>query len=242
MAEKLNKNIWSLFNKSKQKMNNENPVKDQVETPETEAHEGVEEQAVDQPNAEESKAEITDDTEEKVIEVKSKKKKRSGRGGSGAKKMKQLENDVEALEKEVVAIENERNEVKDKYLRLFAEFDNYKKRTARERLDILKTASADIIRELLPVLDDFDRAKSISEEGLPEGIQLIYDKLLSNLSRKGVKPVESNGQPFDAELHEAITQIPAPTEEMKGKVIDTVERGYTLNDKIIRYAKVVVGK
>ena len=106
----------------------------------------------------------------------------------------------------------------------------------------MKTASADIIRELLPVLDDFDRAKSANEDGLSEGVQLIYDKLLSNLGRKGLKPVESNGQPFDAELHEAITQIPASTEEMKGKVIDTVERGYTLNDKIIRYAKVVVGK
>lgn len=216
-------------------MNNENPVNNDIETPENEA--GVEEQVVEQPTTEENNAAAEEPKEEK-----SKKNKRGGRGGSGAKKIKELEDDVEALEKEVVAIERERDEMRDKYLRLFAEFDNYRKRSSRERLDILKTASADIIRELLPVLDDFDRAKTLSEEGLPEGIQLIYDKLLSNLVKKGLKPVESTGEAFDAEIHEAITQIPAPTEEMKGKIIDTVEKGYALNDKIIRYAKVVVGK
>ena len=235
MAEKLNKSIWSLFQKNKRKMNNENTVNNDIETPETEN--GVEEQVVDQPTAEENKA-----TEEQPKEEKPKKKKRGNRGGSGAKKMKQLEDDVEALEKEVVAIERERDEMRDKYLRLFAEFDNYKKRSSRERLDILKTASSDIIRELLPVLDDFDRAKSQNDEGLSEGIQLIYDKLFSNLAKKGLKAVESTGEAFDAEVHEAIAQIPAPTEEMKGKIIDTVEKGYALNDKIIRYAKVVVGK
>ena len=238
MAEKLNKNIWSLFQKNKRKMNNENIVDNDIETPEVEI--GVEEQVVEESTIEENKA--TGEVAEEEAEDKSKKKKRGSRGGSGTKKAKQLEEDVEALEKEVVGIERERDEIKDKYLRLFAEFDNYKRRSSRERLDTLKTASSDIIRELLPVLDDFDRAKNLTEEGLPEGIQLIYDKLFSNLSKKGLNAVDSTGEAFDAEVHEAIVQIPAPTEEMKGKVIDTVEKGYALNDKIIRYAKVVVGK
>ena len=238
MAEKLNKNIWSLFQKNKRKMNNENTVNNDIETPEVEN--GVEDQVVEESTTEETKA--TQEAAEEQPKEKPKKKKRGSRGGSGAKKVKQLEDDVEALEKELVGIERERDEIKDKYLRLFAEFDNYKRRSSRERLDILKTASSDIIRELLPVLDDFDRAKSQNEEGLSEGIQLIYDKLFSNLSKKGLTAVESTGEAFDAEVHEAIVQIPAPTEEMKGKVIDTVEKGYALNDKIIRYAKVVVGK
>ena len=239
MAEKLNKNIWSLFQKNKRKMNNENIVNNDIETPEVET--GVEDQVVEESTTEEGK--VTNETaEEQPTEEKPKKKKRGSRGGSSTKKVKQLEDDVEALEKEVVGIERERDEIKDKYLRLFAEFDNYKRRSSRERLDILKTASSDIIRELLPVLDDFDRAKNQNEEGLSEGIQLIYDKLFSNLSKKGLMAVESTGEAFDAEVHEAIVQIPAPTEEMKGKVIDTVEKGYALNDKIIRYAKVVVGK
>ena len=219
-------------------MNNENTVNNDIETPEVEN--GVEDQVVEESTTEETKA--TQEAAEEQPKEKPKKKKRGSRGGSGAKKVKQLEDDVEALEKELVGIERERDEIKDKYLRLFAEFDNYKRRSSRERLDILKTASSDIIRELLPVLDDFDRAKSQNEEGLSEGIQLIYDKLFSNLSKKGLTAVESTGEAFDAEVHEAIVQIPAPTEEMKGKVIDTVEKGYALNDKIIRYAKVVVGK
>ena len=219
-------------------MNNENTVNNDIETPEVEN--GVEDQVVEESTTEETKA--TQEAAEEQPKEKPKKKKRGSRGGSGAKKVKQLEDDVEALEKELVGIERERDEIKDKYLRLFAEFDNYKRRSSRERLDILKTASSDIIRELLPVLDDFDRAKSQNDEGLSEGIQLIYDKLFSNLGKKGLKAVESTGEAFDAEIHEAIVQIPAPTEEMKGKVIDTVEKGYALNDKIIRYAKVVVGK
>lgn len=151
--------------------------------------------------------------------------------------------EVTRLTAEVAQLEAERLELKDKFLRLYAEFDNYKRRTSKERIDLLKTASSDVLRELLPVLDDFDRAsQAAGEEGLPEGIKLIHEKLANTLSRKGLKPMESTGQAFDAELHEAITEIPAPTEEMKGKVIDTVEKGYTLNDSIIRFAKVVVGK
>lgn len=139
------------------------------------------------------------------------------------------------------------DELKDKYVRLFADFDNYKKRVARERLELIKDASKDVILNLLPVLDDFERAVKAAEtatevEPVKEGMLLIHNKLLKNLEQKGLKPVSPMGEAFDVEYHEAITEIPAPTEELKGKVVDVVEKGYYLNDRIIRYAKVVVGK
>ena len=138
------------------------------------------------------------------------------------------------------ALQSQVSELKDKHLRLLAEFDNYKKRTVRERLDLLSTASKDVILALLPVLDDFDRAKKSAD--FSEGMNLVYNRLNATLQSLGLKEMESNGQPFDPEWHDAITEIPSPTEDMKGKVIDTVEKGYLLNDKIIRHAKVVVGK
>lgn len=138
-------------------------------------------------------------------------------------------------------------EQKDKYLRLYADFDNYKKRMARERLELIKEAGKDIVLTMLPVLDDFERAVKAAEtsddvKSVKEGMELIHHKLLRNLEQKGLKAMDSQGQPFDVDLHEAITEIPAPTDDLKGKVVDVVEKGYTLNDKIIRYAKVVVGK
>ena len=138
-------------------------------------------------------------------------------------------------------------ESKDKYLRLFAEFDNFKKRNIRERMDFLKNAGQDALSAMLPIVDDFDRAKATAEdekteESFSEGIALVYNKLYSVLEGKGLKKMESTGQVFDPELHEAITKIPAPNEEMKGKVIDTIESGFYLNEKIIRFAKVVVGE
>lgn len=138
-------------------------------------------------------------------------------------------------------------ESKDKYLRLYAEFDNYKKRTVKERLDLLSTAARDTIASLLPVIDDFDRAKQSADDGntkevFSEGVTLVYNKLHGILKSKGLVAMESTGQAFDPELHEAITEIPSPSEELIGKVIDTIEKGYHLNDKIIRHAKVVVGK
>lgn len=137
-------------------------------------------------------------------------------------------------------------ELKDKHLRLLAEFDNYKKRTMRERLDMLNSASKDVMVSLLPVLDDFDRAKKsaddpANDEVFSAGVSLVYSRLYNILQNLGLKAMESTGQVFDAEVHEAITEIPAPDERMKGKVIDTLEKGYMLNDKIIRHAKVVVG-
>lgn len=151
------------------------------------------------------------------------------------------------LNLKIEELEQELAEAKDKYLRLFAEFDNFKKRNIKERMDILKSAAQDTISVLLPVLDDFDRAKAAAEdensvETISEGVLMVYNKIYAVLGNKGLKPMESTGEAFDPELHEGITEIPAPTEEMKGKNIDTVEKGYYLNDKIIRHAKVVIGK
>ncbi len=138
-------------------------------------------------------------------------------------------------------------DAKDKYLRLVAEFDNFRKRTAKERVDLSLTAGKDIIQSLLVVLDDTERAEkqlqTVTDINiLREGILLVFNKLKTTLQHKGLKAMESVGQPFDADMHEAITEIPAPSEEMVGKVVDEVEKGYYLNDKLIRLAKVVVGK
>lgn len=161
------------------------------------------------------------------------------------KKEKGSEDSV--LEQELTQLKAELEEAKDKYLRLFAEFDNYKKRTVKERFDLMKNAAQETIMSLLPVLDDFDRAKKSADdpnspEVFTEGVSLVYQKLYSTLQHKGLHEMESTNTDFDPERHEAITDIPAPAEEMKGKVIDTIEKGYLLHDKIIRYAKVVVGK
>lgn len=147
--------------------------------------------------------------------------------------------------------ENEANkeleEAKDKYLRLAAEFDNYKRRNAKERIDLIATAGRDIVQSLLEVVDDSERAAKQLEtatdvNAIREGIMLVFNKLRTTLQHKGLKKMESTGAEFDADLHEAITEIPAPTEDMQGKVIDVVQPGYYLNDKLIRHAKVVVGK
>ena len=135
----------------------------------------------------------------------------------------------------------------DKYLRLSAEFDNYRKRTLKEKMDLTKSAGENILQSLLPVIDDFDRALAHIDTAsdltaMREGIVLIYGKFNEFLSKQGVKEIVSKDQEFDTELHEAITKIPAPVPEMKGKVIDCVEKGYTLNEKVIRFSKVVVGE
>lgn len=135
---------------------------------------------------------------------------------------------------------------KDKYLRLYSEFDNFRKRTAKDRIEWMQTASKDLIISLLPVVDDFERAIKAMENTeanvqTREGIDLIYQKLMGVLQKSGLQAVQSVGEVFDVEKHEAITQFAAPTEDMKGKVIDEVEKGYMLHDKMIRFAKVVVG-
>ncbi|MBX2817056.1 MAG: nucleotide exchange factor GrpE [Saprospiraceae bacterium] len=143
--------------------------------------------------------------------------------------------------------EDELAELKDKYVRLFAEFDNYKKRTNRERLDLIRNAGEDLISKLLPVLDDFDRAKKTAddpsnEETFSDGVKLVYNKLYQILEGRGLEAMDPDEMDFDPELHEAITKIPAPSEDLKGKIIDHIEKGYYLNDKIIRHARVVIGE
>ncbi len=152
--------------------------------------------------------------------------------------------EVEQTEEEI--LREDLAKEKDKFLRLFAEFENYKKRTSRERIDLFKTAGQEVIVSLLPVLDDFDRAlkeltKSDDKE-LFKGVELIHGKLRETLKSKGLEELMvKSGDTFDADVHEAITQIPAPSKKMKGKIIDIVEKGFKLGDRIIRHPKVVVG-
>lgn len=155
--------------------------------------------------------------------------------------------EVELVKEELTSDEIIQAE-KDKFLRLFAEFENYKKRTSKERVELFKTAGQELMTSLLPVVDDFERALTHSEENaeteeLRKGVLLIYQKLYNTLEQKGLSKIEIiKGDVFNAEFHEAITQIPAPTEDLKGKIIDCVENGYQLGTKIIRYPKVIIGQ
>lgn len=138
------------------------------------------------------------------------------------------------------------NEANDKYLRLYSEFDNFRRRSARERIDLVATAGSEVIKTLLPVVDDFERALKNLEDNAEnaatrEGILLIYNKMKHTLQGKGLEEMKTLGEAFDADLHEALTQIPAPSDDLKGKVVDELEKGYYLHGKVIRYAKVVVG-
>ncbi|WBL21434.1 nucleotide exchange factor GrpE [Zunongwangia sp. HRR-M8] len=158
--------------------------------------------------------------------------------------------DNDNAEEEISETDKLKEEVqkeKDKFLRLFAEFENFKKRTSKERLELFKTANQDVMIAMLPVLDDFDRAlieiKKTEDKNLLKGVELIHTKFSETLKNKGLEPVEVNkGDVFDADIHEAITQIPAPSDDLKGKIVDVVEQGYKLGERIIRYPKVVTGK
>lgn len=166
--------------------------------------------------------------------------------------IKETENNSQVDENQDVEVSEPTSEdliqqEKDKYLRLFAEFENYKKRTSKERIELFKTASQELMTSLLPIMDDFDRGlteiKKVKDKELLKGMQLINDKFKNTLTQKGLTEIEvKKGDVFDAEIHEAITQIPAPTEKLKGKIIDAIEKGYKLGDKIIRYPKVVIGQ
>lgn len=144
-------------------------------------------------------------------------------------------------------LETEVAELKEKYLRLYSDFENFRKRTSKERIELIKTASEDVLKDLIPVVDDFERALKASQNEsdpvkIKEGNELIFHKLVKILESKGLKVMTDQiGKPFDADTQEAITQIPAPTEELKGAVIDVIEKGYILGDKVVRYAKVVTG-
>ena len=152
-----------------------------------------------------------------------------------------------SVEDQLQALQQENGELRDKYLRLAAEFDNYKRRMVKEKMQMMNNAARDTMSALLPVLDDFDRAKKAADQNdkgdlFEEGIGLVYRKLYTTLEQKGLEPMDSEGQDFDPEFHDAMTETPAPSEELKGKVVDVIDRGYTLNGNIIRHAKVVVGK
>lgn len=152
-----------------------------------------------------------------------------------------------ALSLEINPLETELTELKDKYLRLAAEFENYKRRTTKERIELFKTANQELMTALLPVLDDFERAQNATREttdanAVRESIEIIQSRLNRMLQQKGLTAMDVKGGDFDADLHEAITQIPAPSEELRGKIVDEVEKGYYLGDKVIRHAKVVLGQ
>ncbi len=157
----------------------------------------------------------------------------------------EVENEALSAEEQ---LKDELKVEKDKYLRLFAEFENYRKRTSKERLELFSTASEDVMKTLLPILDDFERALTHIEEDkeaedLRKGVFLIYQKLLSALEQKGLQAVKvEKGDAFNADDHEAVTQIPAPSEDLKGKIIDVIEKGYKLGEKVIRFPKVVIGQ
>lgn len=157
------------------------------------------------------------------------------------------EEDLPSCETDIEQLEATIADLKDKHLRLFSEFDNYRKRTTKERIELFKTASSEMIIDLLTILDDFDRANksfeaSIDCGAVKEGFELIHSKLQNILAKKGLESMDAQGKEFDTDFHEAITEIPAPTKELKSKVVDVIERGYLLNGKVIRFAKVVVGK
>ncbi len=180
-----------------------------------------------------------EEVKESVVQEEKKEKEQQKRSSKSDK--------VTKLKKENEELRQELEELKDKYLRLFAEFDNYKKRVMREKMELLETAAKDTLSALLPVLDDFDRAKAVSEEEgskepFSEGVKLVYQKLKRTLKQLGLEAMETTGQDFNPDEHEAIAELPAPSEEMKGKILDTAEKGYKLKDQIIRHAKVVVGK
>jgi len=160
------------------------------------------------------------------------------------------EETTSAAEPELSEEEKLRNDVadwKDKYTRLFAEFDNYRKRNIKERSEIMSAAAGDVIKEIIPVLDDFDRAIKANEVTediaiIEEGFGLIHNKMYKRLEAKGLKPIDATGKPFDTDYHEAITSTPAPTEDLKGKVVQEVEKGYLLHEKVLRFSKVVIGQ
>jgi len=158
-------------------------------------------------------------------------------------KENQEEEELSELDKKEIELK----EMNDKYIRLYSEFDNFRRRTQKEKLDLYKTAGEEVFKSLLPVMDDFERAlKSMEDtkdyESLKTGVDLIHSKLIRVFKSNGAEPMESSvGKVFDSEIHEAVTQIPAPSKKMKGKVVDEIERGYMLKDKVIRFAKVVVG-
>ena len=187
----------------------------------------------EQVNAENQAAEAAPETLEPEDGQKKEGKRRHMRREKAAKHNDQAEKLQEMGEKLA--------EMNDKYLRLYSEYENYRKRTNTEKAELIINGGKETIKAILPVVDDMERAlQAMTDEGEKEGVQLIYNKMMNILGQKGLKPIEAKGEKFDENLHEAVTQFPAADESMKGKVVDVVEKGYYLNDKVLRYAKVVV--
>lgn len=163
------------------------------------------------------------------------------------KEAETVDSEIDETTEEVTENNKEQEDFKEKFIRLYSEYENYRKRTAKEKIDILTNASENVIKDLLPVIDDFERAIANNDkiediEAIKEGFVLIFNKLYKTLTAKGLKPMDSKETEFNIDLHEAITKIPAPKKALKGKVVDVVEKGFLINEKVIRFAKVVVGE
>ena len=194
-----------------------------------------------EPEVKEAEQENTDNLSEKEENTDTKKK------GFFSKKRDKEKERVQELEAEIEQLKTEKAELNDRFLRLFSEFDNYKKRVGKEKLDLIATASEKVIVSLLPIIDDFERAIAANEKvkditAIKEGFNLIYNKLIQMMKRFDVEEIQAKGEEFNTDFHEAVTHFPTQNEEEKGKVIDVTEKGYKLKDKVIRYAKVVVGQ
>ena len=201
----------------------------------------VQEEQVQEPELNVEEQENTDNLSEKEENTDKNKK-----GFFGKKKDKEKEK-IQELQAEIEKLNAEKAELNDRFLRLFSEFDNYKKRVSKEKLDLISTASEKVIVSILPIIDDFERAITANEkadniDSIKEGFNLIYNKLLQIMKRFDVEEIQAKGEEFNTDYHEAVTHFPAQNEEDKGKVIDVTEKGYKLKDKVIRYAKVVVGQ
>lgn len=197
-------------------------------------------------NVKETPAQETPIVEEEAVMQEEAPKQEEKKGFLKKDKKDKSKEQIAALEKKVEELEAKAAKDKDDYIRLMAEFDNYRRRTAQEKLEIVSMASVETIKGLLPVLDDCERALQVlkdsdDSDAAKEGTELIYNKLMTYLKSKGLAVIEALGQPFDTDVHEAVAQFPVQEEEKKGKVFDVVQTGYTLNGKVIRFAKVVVG-
>ena len=197
-------------------------------------------------NVKETPVQETPVVEEETVMQEETSKQEEKKGFLKKDKKDKCKEQITALEKKVEEMEAKAAKDKDDYIRLMAEFDNYRRRTAQEKLEIVSMASVETIKGLLPVLDDCERALQVlkdsdDSDAAKEGTELIYNKLMTYLKGKGLAVIEALGQPFDTDVHEAVAQFPVQEEEKKGKVFDVVQTGYTLNGKVIRFAKVVVG-
>lgn len=186
-------------------------------------------------NAEEPEKEVVNDTAQQEQEADQQTENQT------------TEEEGDKIANEIAELTQKCNDLNDKNLRLMAEFDNYRKRTLKERSDLIKTAGENILSSMLPLVDDFERALKAMETAedvvaVKEGVDLIYNKFIAFLLQNGVKAIPTDNEVFNTDLHEAITTFPAPTEDMKGKIIDCVSKGYTMNEKVIRFSKVVVGE